>query len=501
MNCKRKIIGFLLSICMLVPVFGIMVHAASGSVSVSGASGNVGSTVTITCTTTCSTGPIGTADVVLQYNPANLQYVSGTGGYSLTGGSGSVSYKGLTASGTDKSLSFTVKFKILKEGSHKVSVSSASAYDINEALFTPSYGSGTITGKAQTTQQPTTPTNPTNPTTPAKDSNSKLSNLQVNPGTLSPAFAAGTTTYNINVPETTKDVTISATPQSNKATVSVSGGKDLKLGANTARVTVVAENGSSTVYTLNIMCGEEAKITIGGVEYKIDEAFTDEQIPTGFMRNKVLYEGREYVALKSEKGNMQLLNLKSESGRGGLVIYDEEAKECHPFKQVMFESGRFVIPVQLQDNIKAFENHERINIEISGNPYEAWKLSEEYSVICAMDSDGEIELYQYDTLDGTLQRFSGDVVINVSEQEPEETAKSPIDKVLDVVSKYHLYILAGLVLALVAVAVAFICYAVQKREQAMIAGQVAPIQTGKKHPSRKHRGRRRKRRKVERTEE
>lgn len=491
---KRLGVILLLSVCLVAIVSPQKVHAASGSVSVSKVSGNVGSNVTVTCSIKVNGASVGAADVSYKYDTTALKPTSSAGdGWSATGGG--VIYSGYATSEGKSSLSFSVTFKILKEGSFPLTVTSAEVYDWGDNPVSVTKSNGSVTGKAVTSNNNNnnnSNNNNTNNNTPTdtRDKNSKLSNLQVSPGSLSPAFASGTTTYTVTVPGTTKDLTISATPQSSKATVSVSGGKDLKLGANTARVTVVAENGSSTVYTLNIMCGEEAKIVINDIEYKIDEAFTDEQIPTGFMRNKVLYEGREYMALKSEKGNMQLLSLKNDT-RVGFVIYDEEAKEFHPFTQVKFDSGRFVIPIDLQDNIKAFEKHERTVVTISGVQYEAWKLNEEYSVICAMDSDGEIELYQYDSLDGTLQRFSGDVVIEVSEQELEEKDTTVLGRVLDFVGKYHLYLIAVLGLALLIIVIVFICY-VGKQKNAVVLDQ-----NGKQHPSRKHRGRRRKRRKVE----
>ena len=320
MKCRNKIGAIILSVCLLLPMFSMIGHAASGSVSVSSKSGNVGSTVTVTCTIKCSSGPIGYADVTLTYDPSALQWVSGTN--MAQGGTGSVHYVGTTQDGTSSSLSFSMTYKILKAGSHKVSTSSASASDIDEVQFSPTKGSGTITGKVPTTNNNNNTDN--NKPQNNKDTNNKLSALQVYPGNLSPAFNGDTTSYTVSVPGDTTEVTISATAASSKATVSVSGGKDLKLGPNEAKVIVVAESGASKAYTITIMCGELEKIQIGGAEYTINENFSDDQIPTGFSRKKATYNSRQYEAVTNASGSLVLMNLKSGENTS-FYIYNHEA--------------------------------------------------------------------------------------------------------------------------------------------------------------------------------
>ena len=458
MKWRNKIGVILLSICLLLPMFSMMSHAASGSVSVSSKSGNVGSTVTITCTIKCTSGPIGTADVVLVYDQASLQYVSGSGGYSLTGGSGSVVYSGLTADGTSSSLSFTVKFKILKAGSHKVSVSSANAYDIDEVQFAPSKGSGTITGKAPTTVKPSNPGNDGNDNKPQnnKDTNSKLSSLQVYPGSLSPNFNADTSSYTVTVPADTTQVTISATPQSNKATVSVSGGKDLKLGANEAKVIVVAESGASRAYTLTIMCGEKEKIQIGGVEYTINESFTDEQIPTGFSRKQVAYNNRQYEAVANASGNLLLMNLQS-AEKTEFFIYDEKAQAFQDFAQITLSEGKYIIPLPLSEEMSEFAGNETVAMQVQNKNFEAWKLDDEFCVAYVMNQDGKTALYRYDSVDKTFQRY-----VEIPVEEVVEEEQKPVEKTI-FPNEYYMYAIVGLGVFAVILLIAMIYFIASRK--------------------------------------
>lgn len=431
MKFKNKIGAILLSVCLLLPVFSMIGYAAAGSVSISSKSGNVGSTVTVTCTIKCSSGPIGYADVTLTYDPSALQWISGTN--MAQGGSGSVHYVGTTQDGTSSSLSFSMTYKILKAGSHKVSTSSASASDIDEVQFSPSKGSGTITGKAPTT---TTPSNPSNNDKPQnnKDTNNKLSALQVYPGNLSPAFSGDTTSYTVSVPGDTTEVTISATPASSKATVSVSGGKDLKLGPNEAKVIVVSESGSSRAYTITIMCGEAEKIQIGNVEHTINENFKDDQIPPGFSRKQATYNNRQYEAVTNANGSLVLMNLKSGENTS-FYIYNQEAKVFFDFVQIKFAEEKYIIPLPLNKDVVEFAEYETATLQVQGKNIEAWKLDEEFSVAYVMNQDGTELLYKYDNVDGTFQRYN-DIKVEDVEQAPIEKTWFP--------NEYYMYAIVGL---------------------------------------------------------
>ena len=85
---KIKSIGvILLSVCILAGLFPRVAYAASARVSVSTASGNVGSEVSIKCTATMSGSDIGSADITLHYDDKALLVVDySDGSYAASGG-------------------------------------------------------------------------------------------------------------------------------------------------------------------------------------------------------------------------------------------------------------------------------------------------------------------------------------------------------------------------------------------------------------------------------
>lgn len=80
----------------------------------------------------------------------------------------------------------------------------------------------------------------------------RLSTLKVGSYALTPAFNNDTANYSVVVPYATSSVTVTATPKNSKAKVSGAGAVPLKVGSNTVKVTVTAENGSQRTFTLTI---------------------------------------------------------------------------------------------------------------------------------------------------------------------------------------------------------------------------------------------------------
>lgn len=417
MKIINKIGVILLSICLITPIFGITSQAASGRVSISSTSGKIGSTVTVKCSVTSQLGAIGSVDMVVTYDQSALQYVSGSDG--TNGGSGRVQYVAATTSTSATTLSFSMKFKILKEGTHTISSGGIEAYTLDEQLLSVGGTSGRVTGKSATATTDT-------PQQDTRDKNNKLSSLQASVGTLEPEFQADVTTYTLTVPDTTTDVTISAAAQSSKAQINVTGGTALRLGANTATVVVTAENGETLTYTITIMCGEAEKIQINGAQHTFNYDFTDEQIPAGFTRTKVTYNGREYEAVTNGNNTIQLVNLQNGDSTA-FYIYKQETNEFLPFVQVILTEGKYIIPLALDAKFEQFEENERMTITYADKQFDAWKLDDEFGIIYVMNQDGEERLYRYDTVDGVFQRYVEAV---------EETTIFP--------SEYYMYAIVGL---------------------------------------------------------
>jgi len=97
----------------------------------------------------------------------------------------------------------------------------------------------------------------------AQASNNNLSALTVSPGSLSPAFSAGRTSYTVNVGRRVTNITVKAVPQDTNAGMEVNGqgtsagqARDIALGeagsSTNITIIVIPPNGDTKTYTITV---------------------------------------------------------------------------------------------------------------------------------------------------------------------------------------------------------------------------------------------------------
>lgn len=112
-----------------------------------------------------------------------------------------------------------------------------------------------------------------------RSNNNNLSTLGISVGTLNPSFSKNNLVYDVAVPASIENVTISASLENNKATfVNGYGPRAVKLqtGANSVLIQVKAENGEIKTYTVNITRSDKksnnylksVKLTNGKIDFK-----------------------------------------------------------------------------------------------------------------------------------------------------------------------------------------------------------------------------------------
>ena len=87
-------------------------------------------------------------------------------------------------------------------------------------------------------------------TTVKKSDNSNLSSIQIAEGVISPEFSKTVKEYTVNVPYEATKLSIAATPEHSKGTVTINGNDELKVGENLIEIIVTAEDSSTDKYTI-----------------------------------------------------------------------------------------------------------------------------------------------------------------------------------------------------------------------------------------------------------
>ena len=178
---KRFFAGVFLACGFMALSFGIVTSwAADAKISFSDPSVMVGNEVTVNMKVSSETA-LGTAEIMLSYDPAVLEFV---GGSNANGGAGSVKVLATMDSTSQTSFQFNLKFKALQPGNTQINVTSQEVYDVNaQALSLSKQGKSTVKVTA--------------PATYSKDAT--LKSLKVSQGALTPDFSPSISSYQVLV--------------------------------------------------------------------------------------------------------------------------------------------------------------------------------------------------------------------------------------------------------------------------------------------------------------
>lgn len=257
--------------------------AATARIAFSDPSTQVGQEFSVTMKFTSTSGDLlGDTDVMLAYDTSALEFVSGSG--NVSGGTGAIRVKSAPAGATEAVTE--LKFKALKAGTTKITISSWEGYDNNgQAITVEREGSSTITVQGLETSS----------------DDATLRSLQVSPGTLSPSFTPEQEAYTVEVGLETSRLTVSAEATNDSAVVSVEGGDDLQEGANTVVCKVTAEDGTTVkTYTLTVNKVEGGEntpaATVDGTTATEPEVLAELEVTAKKIRITALPDGVEVPA-------------------------------------------------------------------------------------------------------------------------------------------------------------------------------------------------------------
>lgn len=407
-------------------------------VSFSDPSVTVGNNVTINVRVS---GNASAATIMLVYDQRYLQYVSGSG--VTQGGGGTVQLDHDYASGGAGSMSFSMTFKALKTGTTTVNCLSngydmkyCDIVDVNGEPMDVTMGQSTVTINAQ----------------PTASSNNNLGSLSISPGTLSPGFSAGTTSYKAWVSNSTTSVAVSATAADGKARVAVWGNTGLDVGNNTVTVQVTAENGSKKTYTITVnrAAGSTGGNTGGSApapddtpspsptatpEPQVTVTLPDDtqlpvsnqlpegvSVPAGFEPSQLEVDGLSIPTAVHKEGNLTAVYLTGdEEHPAGFYFYNEKTREVQPMTQVAMSSGKLVL-VDLPQDLELPQGYASTLMELGGQQHtllipDGVEEPNHY-IVCALDEEGVMGLYLYDVAQESFQRYQ---FLQLPQEEPEQT--------------------------------------------------------------------------------
>ena len=260
----------------------------------------------------------------------------------------------------------------------------------------------------------------------ALSNNANLSSLTLSTGTLSPAFIANRTNYTVSVPYETDKITLYAKTSDNKATVAgVTPNSSLKVGANTFKISVTAQNGSQKIYTVVVTRREQGatseppvnqqptpdnpyETVISGKNYEILATIPEASYLKGFTLSSTEYNGKQVPVLR-DKDNIYTVYYLRETGRTEIAPYTYNSDLS------TFEALKYIVA---NNNLYIFADFPE-GVTMPDKYYSTYAQINDFSVKVFMDSsaqmsdfsyvycfvNGDFALYRYDSKEGSIQRY------------------------------------------------------------------------------------------------
>lgn len=345
---------------------------------------------------------------------------------------------------TTQSITLTAK----KEGTAKITVTpvDVSGYDGSEIKEVKTI---TITVKAKPTVSNNTSGSSSSsggstskPAKP-KSSNSYLSSLTIDGYELDNKFDKESLEYSVTVKEGTEKVKINAQLDDSTAKVTGVGEVDVSEGVNSFDIVVTAENGSKKTYVLkvNVKEFEPIVVKIDNNEYtvirdkkdlpKISEYFTEKQIKIGEDTVDGYYnESLKYhlVGLKDKFGNIKYYIYDD----GKYTVYNEQVFNGVVLRILDKEISGGYKKTNFSYNNSKIESYQEVKLDIIKNTYALdnndIKGNNFYLFYAINMETGKEELYQYDSVEKTVQRYNSLILDMYKEQS----------------DKYYLYLLCSI---------------------------------------------------------
>ena len=237
------------------------------------------------------------------------------------------------------------------------------------------------------------------------------------------SFDKDTLEYSIEVGNEVEKVKINAQTEDSKASVSGTGEREVSEGNNKLEVRVEAENGNVKTYVINVIVKEldPINVKIGSEEYTVIRKEDVLTVLPNYQKTTVNIDGDDVLAYYNEITKFTIVGLKDSKGVANYYIYDDG--EYTLYKEYTFNG----ITLYLTGKDVNIDNYDETTFNYNNDKLNAYKLSDNSLIkkTYALDVDelknyylfyainvntGEENLYKYDPLEGTVQRYDSSII-------------------------------------------------------------------------------------------
>lgn len=225
----------------------------------------------------------------------------------------------------------------------------------------------------------------------------------------------------------------------------------LNLTQGTSTVTIEAGDGTaeeSESGTGTTTVSGEADIEINGTKYASYNDFSDALIPEGCSRTTLSYNGSDRTVIQMDATGQYIFYLVTGENDPVMALYNESDGTFALTEMVSVSDTGYVLLLGTNDGTGLPSQFRKTELSVGGLTFPAWENSEDgdFYLIYALNSSGNEGFYQYDTQDGTYQRYP------VSETTGEDNkSTSIVDRAVNFIKDQIVIVMAvvwGLILLL-----------------------------------------------------
>lgn len=391
---------FLIFIITFIIFIGNNVYAANGTITISTSKNSIVVGEKVVATVTLSSAEsLGCWDFSFDYDSSVLR---------LTSTNNNPRIVECAFNNTTKKGSYTYTFTALKTGQAKLFIRDASVLSYDEQKISLTTNAKEISVVKKTVIEKN------------YSANNFLSSLSIEGYDLEPVFDKNTLTYDLEVENDVENVIINAIAEDKSAKVLGIGEISVNEGQNKIEIKVVAENGNTKIYTLNVRVKEETpvNILIDGNNYLVIQKINDIEIPMGYLLEEMEIDNNLVPVFKNEITKLTLIVLKNEEGEIGLYIVDSKNNKYESYQELSFNKLTLFIK-EPNEKVIIPSNYKQTKVIINDLEILAYKFNSKskYSLIYGMNTEtGKENLYMYDSEEETIQRYNNEEVKELTNQ-------------------------------------------------------------------------------------
>ncbi len=296
-----------------------------------------------------------------------------------------------------------------------------------------------------------------------KDVTGKISDIEINmtyDGSILKFKSGEGVTETASGSITFKKTDISSFPYRVKIKFDVlkKGSTKLEVASYSAKMadgsTLTCDKGSSSI---NVTSGEDVAtvpetpetpsasttVEVNGQTYELSSEFPESEIPEGFAVATLNYAGADYKVVQHEAYGMYLGYLVNAQREGKFFVYNDSDATFSPFAQVQISDTSSLILLADINDVVVPSGYQVTTITFNGQEFPAWQSVKyvEYCLLYAVNNRGDRALYQFDSVEGTYQRF--EVEEPSTEGDTEKDSSTGFAKLRDFLGKHFDYVILG----------------------------------------------------------